>query len=240
MSLAMTKRRTLLKRTALAFFGGLVATGHARAFAEEHECHELPPADPDPTSPFAVDRRVNMETIDEYLGIPGVVYRDMRMVDDPAAYGDIGGDPKLSMMIDGFTVAPFPFIGSLAPLPVAGAYEGPSLFDVQWGEGIEVLGATARYTQSLQFLEEVFPKDKQIVLMCGGGGYAGMMRSLLVYLGWEADRIYNAGGFWEYEGDRAVQIIAYNEAGSPIEYFLWRAPVVTIDFKTFQEDCSGE
>lgn len=59
---------------------------------------QLPPAEPDPESDFGVDLNVNMDTIDDYLGIPGVAYRDMRLLKDPADYSAIGGDSVLSFV----------------------------------------------------------------------------------------------------------------------------------------------
>ena len=56
---------------------------------------QLPSAEPDPDSDFGVDLNVNMDTIDDYLGIPGVAYRDMRLLKDPADYSAIGGDSVL-------------------------------------------------------------------------------------------------------------------------------------------------
>ena len=35
---------------------------------------------------FGVDANINMETIDKYLELKGVVYRDMRMLKDPIEY----------------------------------------------------------------------------------------------------------------------------------------------------------
>lgn len=42
--------------------------------------------------------------------------------------------------------------------------------------------------------------------MCGGGGYAGMTKNMLVALGWDAEKIYNVGGFWYYNGENAVEV----------------------------------
>lgn len=189
----------------------------------------LPDACPDPQSPFAVDERINVHTIDDYLNAKNVVFRDMRLIKDPAAYEDIGGSADLNTTIEGFKIVPFPYVGTLAPLPVSGAYDGERLYDIEWGEGIEILAATARFDQSEQILEELFPKDKDIVLMCGGGGYAGMMRSLLIYLGWNPDRIYNLGGMWDYEGDHVIELIYYDDDGNPC-YYLWRADIAPIEF----------
>ncbi|MGI6216967.1 MAG: hypothetical protein ACOYIK_05070 [Coriobacteriales bacterium] len=72
---------------------------------------DLPAPDPNMDEMFGVDRNINMATIDDYLGIDGVVYRDMRMLCDTADFGSIGGDPDLTVMIDGFDITPLPLIG---------------------------------------------------------------------------------------------------------------------------------
>ena len=36
--------------------------------------------------------------------------------------------------------------------------------------------------------------------MCGGGGYAGMTKTMLVALGWDEEKIYNVGAYLSYEG----------------------------------------
>lgn len=195
--------------------------------------NSLPPASPDRDDPFGVDENINMNTIDQFLGRHDTVYRDMRLIKDPAAYEDIGGNADLSMTIEGFRIVPYPYIGTLQELPVGGAYDGPALFDVSWGDDGQIVDARPRYTQSLQTVEELFPRDKNIVLMCGGAGYAAMMRSLLVYLGWDENRVYNAGGAWFYGGDHPVQLISYADEDHP-EYYLWRADVAAIDFDYYQ------
>ena len=42
--------------------------------------------------------------------------------------------------------------------------------------------------------------------MCGGGGYAGMTKAMLVSLGWNGDKIYNTGGYWYYNGKNNVEV----------------------------------
>lgn len=214
---------------------GLVGCSQAEPIADDASQVEapaagpLPAASPDPESPFAVDAAVNVSTIDGFLGRDDTVYRDMRLVKDPANYVDIGGSSNLETTIGGFRITPFPYVGTLPALPVSGAYDGDRLFDIEWGEGIEILSATPRYEQSEQILEEVFPKDKNIVLMCGGGGYAGMMRSLLIYLGWDPAKIYNIGGMWDYAGDNVIELVYYDDAGEP-HFYLWRADMTPIEF----------
>ena len=191
----------------------------------------LPPAQTDGTSQFGVDRNIHMETIDDYLGREDVAYRDVRMLFDPADYGAIGGEADLSRTITGFQIVPYPYLATLSQLPVAGAYDGDCLFQVTWsGEG-EVEAVQPRYQESRQILEELFPKDQAIFLMCGGGGYAQMTKKLLIYLGWEESKLYNVGGNWSYRGQHTQELIVYPEdaQGQKI-YATWRADYVYIAF----------
>lgn len=192
----------------------------------------LPPASPDPASPFGIDLNVNMDTIDNYIGRTDIVFRDMRMVHDPADYAAIGGSPNLDIVLEGFKVVPFPYVGTLQELPVEGAYDGPTLFDVAWNDDGTVASATPRYEESLTIVQELFPQDRPVVLMCGGAGYASMMRQLLVYLGWDPARVYNAGGEWDYTGYRAVPIVDY--AGDEPRFYLWRTDIATIEFDQYR------
>lgn len=198
----------------------------------------LPPAAPDPDDDFGVDLNVNMDTIDDYLGIPGVAYRDMRLLKDPADYAAIGGDSVLSIAVEGFKVVPYPYIGTLQELPVEGAYTGERLFDVAWGDDGRVTSAEPRYEQSLLILQDLFPQDAPIVLCCGGGGYAAMTKSLLVYLGWDESLLYNAGGVWDYTGYRAIELARVEDDGST-SYFFWRADMAPIDFSLLTPVAAG-
>ena len=54
-------------------------------FDDMDEFAELPLAEPDPENKFEIDKNVNVETIDDYLGIPGVTYLDMRMIEEKQA-----------------------------------------------------------------------------------------------------------------------------------------------------------
>ena len=80
-------------------------------------------------------------------------------------------------------------------------------------------------------LEELFPKDQAIFLMCGGGGYAGMMKELLIYLGWDPELLYNVGANWTYTGDHAQELVIYPEdADGEKIYATWRADYAYLDF----------
>ena len=197
----------------------------------EPETPALPAPSADSESQFHVDANINMKTIDGYLDRNDAVYRDMRMLFDPADYGAIGGEADLTRTIRGFKVVPYPYIATLQTLPVDGAYEGDCLFDVEWAPDGTVASAKANYGESMLILTELFPQDRAIFLMCGGGGYAGMMKELLLYLGWDGALLYNIGANWEYKGENALELIVYpEEADGDKIYASWRADYAYIDF----------
>lgn len=179
---------------------------------------------------FGIDKNINEATIDKYLGRDDVVYRDMRMLEDPGNYEAIGGDRYLSGFVRGFEVVPYPYIVNVSGLPeeVGEGYTGKTLFTMDKDGNV-----TANYTESMQILEDLFPKDKTIFLMCGGAGYAGSMKELLVKLGWDAKKIYNVGGYWYYEGDNNVQV--KTERDGEVVYDFWKVPYHVIDFNTLHE-----
>ena len=90
---------------------------------------------------------------------------------------------------------------------------------------------TANYEESLGVLEALFPKDKVIFLMCGGGGYSGMMKNLLVEMGWDESKIYDVGGYWFYEGDNNVEVKRVKDDGTVV-YDFYKVPVYEIDFES--------
>ena len=151
---------------------------------------------------FGIDKNINEKTIDNYLNRPDTVYRDMRMLKDPGNYEAIGGDSYLSGFIKGFEVVPYPYLVNVTSLPeeVGKTYEGKTLFTLKDGKYI------ANYNESLSILEYLFPKDKNIFLMCGAGGYAGSTKEMLVALGWDENKIYNIGGYWYYNGNNNVEV----------------------------------
>jgi len=191
----------------------------------------LPAPQADPNDMFGVDANINMTTIDNYVGRDDVVYRDVRMLFDPADYGAIGGNADLSSTIEGFKIVPYPYLATLSALPVAGAYEAETLFTLTWNEDGSIASAEANYEESMMIVEELFPKDKPIFIMCGGGGYAGMTKNLLIFLGWNPELLYNVGGNWAYQGERGLELIQYAEEADGNDVFAtWRADYAYIDF----------
>lgn len=180
---------------------------------------------------LGIDKNVNETTIDQYLGRSDAVYRDLRMLEDPGNYAAIGGDSYLSGFVDGFEVVPYPYIVNVEGLPdaVGDTYRGDTLFTNN-GDGTY----TANYVESMEVLEALFPKDKVIFLMCGGGGYSGMMKNMLVALGWDADKIYDVGGYWFYEGENNVEVKRTLDDGTVV-YDFYKVPYHEIDFAELTE-----
>ncbi len=178
---------------------------------------------------FGIDKNINEETIDNYLNREDSVYRDMRMLKDPGNYEAIGGDAYLSGFIKGFEIVPLPYLVNVSGLPeeVGDTYTGDTLFTEKDGK------YTANYEESMDILEYLFPKDKNIFLMCGGGGYAGMTKNMLVTLGWDKNKIYNVGGYWYYNGKNNVEV--KTEKYGDTSYDFWKVPYHDIDFDSLHE-----
>ena len=175
---------------------------------------------------FGVDVNINMATIDDYLERPDVAYRDMRMMYDPADFEAIGGISRMTRTLPGYRITPLPYIATLNAMPVEGMYDAEKLFDVVWSEEGEILSVVANYQESEQILNELFPKNQVIFLMCGGAGYSFLTRNLLVHMGWDENLIYSTGGNWYYEGNKALEL---EIAGGGIA--TWRVDYACIDFE---------
>ncbi|MDO4611974.1 MAG: hypothetical protein Q4B29_00720, partial [Candidatus Saccharibacteria bacterium] len=81
---------------------------------------------------LGIDKNINEENIDQYLGREDAVYRDVRLLIDPGNYEAIGGDSMLSGLVEGFEVVPLPYLVNVTGLPeaVGDTYVGETLFTV--------------------------------------------------------------------------------------------------------------
>lgn len=179
---------------------------------------------------LGIDKNINEQTIDNYLGRSDAVYRDVRLLEDPGNYAAIGGDSYLSGFVDGFEVVPYPFIAEVSGLPAeVGEVKMPhTLFHKDGDKWVP------NYEESLDIVKALFPQDKVIFLMCGGGGYSGMMKDLLVSLGWDKDKIYDVGGYWFYDGAHKTEVKRIDKDGKVV-YDFYKVPYHEIDFSTLTE-----
>jgi rhodanese-related sulfurtransferase len=176
---------------------------------------------------FGVDVNINMSTIDQFLNRPDVAYFDMRLLSDPCNFEEIGGIAKLTQTLPGFRIVPYPLIASLPPMPAANAYAGSKLFEIIWAPDGSIQGIEPKYVESFLILNDLFPKDKAIFLMCGGAGYAALTRALLVYLGWDPNLIYNTGANWGYTGPNSLDLVVQPQG----VLATWRANYAYINLR---------
>lgn len=185
---------------------------------------------------YGIDKNINEKTIDNYLNRTDTVYRDVRMLEDTASWENKGGERNLSGYIKGFEVIPSPFLANYTDdyieqkkkENVSGLYQGKTLFKLD-NEG----NYTPNYKESMDILETIFPKNKNIFIICGAGGYAGQVKHMLVKLGWNEDLVRDIGGYWYYEGKNDVQV---KEKIDGKEFYNFsKVPYYDIDFDSLTE-----
>ena len=185
---------------------------------------------------YGIDKNINEKTIDKYLNRSDTVYRDVRMLVDTASWENKGGDRYLSGYIKGFEVIPSPYLVNYTDEyikqkekeNVYGLYQGNTLFSFEDGK------YTPNYKESMDILEAIFPKDKNIFIMCGAGGYAGEVRKMLISLGWDEKLVRDIGGYWYYEGKNSISV---KEIRDGKEYYNFsKVPYYNIDFSSLTEN----
>ena len=183
---------------------------------------------------YDIDKNINETTIDKYLGRDDVAYRDLRMLEDTATWENKGGERALTGFIKGFEVIPYPYLTEFPQAyidqkkeeNITGLYQGKTLFRID-KDGNYV----ANYKESMDILEYLFPKDKYIFLICGAGGYANFTKQMLGSLGWDTSKIYNIGGYWNYDGENSIS----TKIEGTDKYDFSKVPYHNIDFSKLTE-----
>lgn len=188
----------------------------------------LPPSTPNLKARFKFDTNVSSATIDDYLGNPDVAFYDTRPLVDTFDTEQFGFRRELDFTIEGFRIVPYCLLGTVPEIGIEGRYTGPSLFDVEWSENLDIISAQPHFAESKLVLDELFPKDRQLVMGCGTGGYAFMAKALLSHLGWNEELLYNMGPVATYPGSRRVNILEASEGGEM--WATWRLDIPLIDF----------
>lgn len=199
-------------------------------FENESQALPYPEIDTGQRGKLGIDKNINESSVDMYLNRGDSVYYDVRMLIDPANFERIGGDSYLSGFVDGFEVVSYPYLAPVSGLPksVGEGYKGPTLFKID-----DTGKYVPNYEESYYILETLFPKDKYIFLMCGAGGYAGSTKNLLVSLGWDENKIYNVGGYWNYNGQNNINVLTIHD--DKYTYDFWKIPYHEIDFELLHE-----
>lgn len=122
---------------------------------------------------------INKDNLLEYLGREDTVYIDLR------DYKDV--QQKRFRNFE-----PVPFFGLVYNKDATEGSEHVQLF------GGDTKNPIARYPESEELLNVMFPKTKYIVFVCQSGGRVGMMMDILEANGYDMTKIYNAGGIANY------------------------------------------
>lgn len=120
---------------------------------------------------------INSENLLDFLNRPDTVYIDLR-------------DYKDTQSKHFRNFEQIPFFGLIYA-------KEPTADSVQLFSG-DTKAPVAHYEESVQLIEELFPRDKNIFLVCQSGGRVGMMMDILKALGYDMSRVYNIGGMAHY------------------------------------------
>lgn len=61
------------------------------------------------------------------------------------------------------------------------------------------------FEESDEVLEQLFPKDKNLFIICRSGNRSASMIHLLVERGWDKAKLYDLGGILDYQGNPAYE-----------------------------------
>ncbi|HHX52391.1 MAG TPA: hypothetical protein GX703_02620, partial [Erysipelothrix sp.] len=132
------------------------------------------------TGNFSADcSSINKDNLLEYMNRLDTVYIDLR-------------DYKDTQLKHFRNFEVVPFFGLIYNKEAADNPDSVQLFGGETTEPIPM------YEESGQLLEELFPRDKNIVFICQSGGRVGMMMNILEAYGYDMSKVYNAGGIANY------------------------------------------
>lgn len=141
----------------------------------------------------------------EYLNRSDTVYIDLRNYEDYALkhFKNFEVIPYFALVFD----------------EAAGTPDKPQLF------GGSLDAPIATYKSSKSILENLFPKGKNIVLMCQSGGRVEKLMKLLESLDYDMSKVYNVGGIAQYTGSEYQSYITDTEEFLvKVEYSVNAAP----------------
>ena len=119
---------------------------------------------------------INSENLVEYMGRDDVLYIDLRDYNDYA-----------KKHLKNFEVVPY-FAAVMSKEAGTQLYSGTPDAPV------------ATYEESDVILNQFFPKDKTLFIMCQSGGRVAQLMKLLETKGYDMSKIYNVGGMGQFTG----------------------------------------
>ena len=79
--------------------------------------------------------------------------------------------------------------------------------------------ADARYVESIDILNEMFPQDKILFIMCQSGNRVAQVMQILKLYGYDMTKIYNVGGMVQYSSNKYNEYTEINKPTMAKEYF---------------------
>lgn len=132
---------------------------------------------------------VNPENLDQYLNRNDVLYIDIRDFKDTTM-----------KRFRNFEVVPY-----FAYIFNANAHTDENLIQLFGGTPAEPI---AVYVESEILLNQFFPKDKTLFIICAAGGRVNQLMNILKAYGYDMSRVYNIGGVGQYTDSKYAPFLA--------------------------------
>lgn len=158
------------------------------------------PAKEKPDSMLMSDSPINPTNLDNYMFLEDTMYVDTRSPNQILEEGYIAG--FLNIPFYEFLVSYKPTENILFSMSLKRDENGEMIANLG-----EVGSFTPTYEESEDIIKDLFPMDKNIVFISTAGVEAAYLMNLLVQLGYDGSKLYNAGTFSNGMGN----IIAYRD-----------------------------
>lgn len=189
--LKLKKVLSLLLILTIVLAGCASAPAQAPAPAQEEKLAELPAAQKVAGDYTFENSGINHENLLDFMNREDSVYIDLRNYEDYS-----------KKHFKNFEVIPFfAYIYN----ENAGTEGFPQLFRGTHDDPAAV------YDSSGAVLNALFPKDKNLMLMCQSGGRVAMLMKMLAANGYDMSKVYNIGGMAQYTGEQFREFITDTE-----------------------------
>jgi 3-mercaptopyruvate sulfurtransferase SseA len=186
---------------------------------EENPANNPLPAKTSADSTLMSESVINVSNLDDFLFREDTYYVDTREINQWLEEGHVAGFVNI------------PFYEAIANIKTSTGvlYSFDRIRDAS-GNVIFSLGEpgsfTANYDESLSILYAIFPKDKNIIILSTAGVEASYLIALLIQVGYDGSKLYNAGPFSNTVGNN-VAYRDFNEA----KYFVKGNNAYILDYK---------
>lgn len=180
------------KANAPANGNGNATTNEASQPAEDNKTVAELPKPSDTEGDYSADKsNINTENLIDFLNRDDSVYIDLRDYED-----------YVKKHFRNFEVIPFfAYIFN----EKAGEEGFPQLYKGTHEEPVAV------YESSDAILNALFPKDKNLIIVCQSGGRVTMLMKMLAAKGYDMSKVYNVGGMAQYTDEKYREFITDTE-----------------------------